>query len=150
MDNGQWSKEEPACVRDLALRPAMRNKPAIRAKLTMREPAMRDEPAIREPDNLREAANKDSPIIKEELVMREPVMRDRPSIRGELLLCPSLEPISNGRVEFNRRRMVVGAVASYSCNPGFLLQGERTLECKDGRKWSAPPPRCQSMNHNLL
>lgn len=57
-------------------------------------------------------------------------------------LCPWLEGIANGVVHYTSRQP--GGTATYSCDPGYVLQGAETRTCgQDGSgEWSGQEPSC--------
>lgn len=42
-----------------------------------------------------------------------------------------------------------GSTVTYSCNPGFTLQGSSRSTCMANREWSEPPPSCESKLHAI-
>lgn len=59
--------------------------------------------------------------------------------------CPPPGHISHGFIEVANFRGVYGygTVATYSCNPGYVLQGNSTRTCDHSGKWTLEPPTCQ-------
>ena len=57
-----------------------------------------------------------------------------------LALCPILGSPANGQVTVTGN--LPGDTATYSCDPGFELSGERVLTCGNDVMWSADPPTC--------
>ncbi|XP_077861232.1 complement receptor type 2 isoform X1 [Macaca mulatta] len=60
------------------------------------------------------------------------------------LECPALPMIHNG----HHTRENVGSIApglsvTYSCESGYLLVGEKIINCLSSGKWSAVPPTCE-------
>ena len=52
----------------------------------------------------------------------------------------------NGHVNITAKDFTVGVIASYSCDLGYYLMGNRTVECEqDGTDgvWSNSPPICE-------
>ena len=39
----------------------------------------------------------------------------------------------------------MGAIATYSCKPGFVLEGEDTRVCNRSGNWTGSVPECKSM-----
>ena len=54
--------------------------------------------------------------------------------------CPVLFDIPNGEVEFSSR--TPGSTATYTCNFGFVLQGDEQRVCMENETWSGEPPTC--------
>ena len=54
--------------------------------------------------------------------------------------CPVLFDIANGEVEFSSR--TPGSTATYTCNFGFVLQGDEQRVCMENETWSGEPPTC--------
>ncbi|XP_047376747.1 complement receptor type 2-like [Sciurus carolinensis] len=60
------------------------------------------------------------------------------------LLCPPLPKISNGHhTGQNVAQFAPGLSVTYSCEPGYLLHGEKTIRCLPTRNWSAATPVCE-------
>ncbi len=70
------------------------------------------------------------------------------------LSCEGLSPPTNGGVNVqagpNSLTYGLGSVATYSCDPGYALVGQRTRTCQDNNggtvtmgTWSGAPPLCQ-------
>ena len=57
-------------------------------------------------------------------------------------MCIRLENIENGRVDLSGT--FVGAVANYSCDAGYILDGGRIRECQRNGEWSGSEPTCES------
>lgn len=53
--------------------------------------------------------------------------------------CPRITPPANGRALSLYR----GSSFHFVCNPGFELNGPRTVYCVDGRRWNGSVPRCE-------
>lgn len=75
-----------------------------------------------------------------------------PVPRCQAIQCPQpLVPI-NGRIDgassFSNlsgpRRYAVGALVTFSCSEGHLLEGEASIVCTETGFWSHPPPFCKS------
>ena len=58
-----------------------------------------------------------------------------------VILCPSLPDIDNGMVEVSG--LSPGGVATYTCDPGFILVGDPTRICRDNGTWSGEEPTCE-------
>ena len=52
--------------------------------------------------------------------------------------CPTLSDPDSGRVFIISN----GRVAIFTCNDGFVTEGNSYLQCING-VWSSPPPKCQ-------
>ena len=56
----------------------------------------------------------------------------------ELLSChPPKSPV-NGEV------LIIGITATYTCDSGFMLNGNETQECQKDGIWSGAAPTCQN------
>lgn len=65
------------------------------------------------------------------------------------LECPPLPMIPNGHhTGKNVGPFVPGFSVTYSCEPGYLLVGEKTISCLSSGDWSAVIPTCKG-NQNL-
>jgi hypothetical protein len=58
----------------------------------------------------------------------------------DVSMCPELQPPADGSVEYSST--VVGSVAEYSCNEGFVLDGLTTRVCQIDGVWSHEEPSC--------
>ena len=56
--------------------------------------------------------------------------------------CSTLENPINGVVTF--ANTTFGSVATYSCNRGFVLDGNKTRVCQEDGLWSYEAPECFS------
>ncbi len=54
--------------------------------------------------------------------------------------CPALDSPVNGTVDDADREYQ--SVATYSCDPGFNLDGAETRTCQSDGTWSGQPPTC--------
>lgn len=54
-------------------------------------------------------------------------------------MCPNLTSPDNGSVEFSTR---IGDRATYSCNPGMVLVGEKYRICQADGEWGGEEPVC--------
>ncbi len=69
--------------------------------------------------------------------------------------CPDLEPFGNGSIEITSGDYVqlgLGAIANYSCNPGFILLGQMIRGCRlasGGEEstgiWNTTEPSCRGI-----
>ena len=57
------------------------------------------------------------------------------------IMCPPLPDIDNGVVDWSG--VSPGGVATYTCDPGFILVGEPTQICRDNGTWSDEEPTCE-------
>ena len=57
------------------------------------------------------------------------------------IMCPPLPDIDNGVVDWSG--LSPGGVATYTCDPGFILVGEPTRICRDDGTWSDEEPTCE-------
>lgn len=55
--------------------------------------------------------------------------------------CQRLQNPENGNVQVTSTR--IGAVATYSCNDGFTLVGNKNRVCRPNGQWSGGAPSCQ-------
>ena len=54
--------------------------------------------------------------------------------------CAVLRPIAHGFASGSE--YTFGKTVSFSCSPGFALQGHRDLVCKESGRWNVPAPTC--------
>ena len=59
--------------------------------------------------------------------------------------CPLLSDPANGMVVLTGASS--GDMATYSCDPGFMLVGSTILTCGDDSMWSDDPPVCEPMGN---
>ncbi|KAM9761548.1 sushi, von Willebrand factor type A, EGF and pentraxin domain-containing protein 1-like [Menidia menidia] len=62
--------------------------------------------------------------------------------------CPALQNIKNGFISCdgdNESRFTYGKSCSFSCAPGFLLEGPSSISCSSAAEWSEQIPRCESI-----
>ena len=59
--------------------------------------------------------------------------------------CGVLDDPENGEVSLTGT--ILGSKATYSCNSGYVLEGESTRVCQSNRKWSGEAPTCERMLH---
>ena len=57
--------------------------------------------------------------------------------------CPNLSNPANGRVSLNG--ITVGSLATYECDPGFVLRGNERRSCLSTGRWSGSDPECVGM-----
>ena len=55
-------------------------------------------------------------------------------------VCPTLVPPANGNLVLSGN--TVGETANYTCNTGFILEGDPTLTCGGDGQWIGNPPVC--------
>ena len=59
--------------------------------------------------------------------------------------CGVLDDPENGEVSLTGT--ILGSKATYSCNSGYVLEGESTRVCQSNGKWSGEAPTCERMLH---
>ena len=64
-------------------------------------------------------------------------------ILSSTVVCPPLFSPANGQVFFSST--VEGSVATYSCDSGFVINGEVTRTCGEDGTWSGEAPTCERM-----
>uniref|UniRef100_A0A670ZDI8 Sushi domain-containing protein n=1 Tax=Pseudonaja textilis TaxID=8673 RepID=A0A670ZDI8_PSETE len=66
-----------------------------------------------------------------------------------LVQCQPPPNIQNG-TRSNQETAVFpsGMLVKYTCNPGYALIGEATIQCIDNGMWSSPAPTCEGTFHN--
>ena len=57
-------------------------------------------------------------------------------------VCESLSNPISGGVVINDSTRVVGSIATYNCDDGFLLSGSIDRECQGNGTWSGDEPLC--------
>ena len=55
-------------------------------------------------------------------------------------MCPTLVPPANGNLVLSGNTF--GETANYTCNTGFILEGDPTLTCGVDGQWSGSSPVC--------
>ena len=60
-----------------------------------------------------------------------------------LVRCPNLTSSANGTVTVLGTS--IGSTATYSCDPGFSLNGEAIVNCLENGVWDNLPPTCYSV-----
>ena len=58
-----------------------------------------------------------------------------------VIMCPPLPDNDNGVVDWSG--LSPGGVATYTCDPGFILVGDPTRICRDNGTWSGEEPTCE-------
>ncbi|XP_013929689.1 PREDICTED: complement receptor type 2-like [Thamnophis sirtalis] len=63
----------------------------------------------------------------------------------QMVQCPPPPDIQNG-MHNNQKTGIFpsGIFVKYTCNPGYALIGEETLNCTNAGKWSSPAPNCEA------
>ena len=61
-------------------------------------------------------------------------------------MCDVLENITNGSVELSGT--AVGDTATYTCEEGYILQGNRRRVCQRDSSWTGFEPTCRSESSN--
>ena len=62
------------------------------------------------------------------------------------MTCEVLLDISEGDVSLSGT--VFGSVATYSCNNGYRVEGDRERTCLANATWSGTTPHCQGLGMN--
>ncbi|XP_042320223.1 complement receptor type 2 [Sceloporus undulatus] len=73
-----------------------------------------------------------------------------PTPRCTVVQCPQPPYVQNGA--YNSQGTAIftsGITVKYSCETGYILTGEATINCTDSGTWTFPTPRCEVM-HCLL
>ncbi len=64
-----------------------------------------------------------------------------------IVTCSDLPLLTNGDIDYGGAGSTdirpVGTVATYTCNPGYTLNGVTTRTCGSGGVWSGSAPVCQ-------
>ncbi|XP_006146095.1 complement decay-accelerating factor [Tupaia chinensis] len=63
-----------------------------------------------------------------------------------IIYCPVPPQIENGMIPHRAETYTYSQTATYRCNKGFTLVGERTIYCRvraEEGEWSGPPPTCR-------
>lgn len=58
--------------------------------------------------------------------------------------CPKPKEISNG--QFSHTNLHSGQTITYSCDPGFRLEGPKTLTCLETGEWDVDVPSCSAIH----
>ncbi|XP_064386154.1 uncharacterized protein LOC135334773 isoform X2 [Halichondria panicea] len=65
----------------------------------------------------------------------------------QLIICSDLPSLTNGNIDYggagSTNSRPVDTVATYTCNPGYTLNGGTTRTCGSDGVWSEPAPMCQ-------
>lgn len=59
-----------------------------------------------------------------------------------MTVCPDLD-ITNGMVSFSGDTTTPGSTATYTCNFGFVLNGDTSRTCQDNLTWTGSDPTCE-------
>ena len=59
----------------------------------------------------------------------------------EVIDCGSLDDPTNGQVSLDET--TVGSIATYTCDPGFMLIGNMERTCQENGEWSGNEPTCE-------
>ncbi|XP_055511110.1 P-selectin-like [Leucoraja erinacea] len=68
-----------------------------------------------------------------------------PAPNCTVIRCDPPQPVADGTV-WPRGEGTYGQQADYSCDQGYTLTGERTINCTDTGHWSHPAPNCTAVN----
>ncbi|KAL7985352.1 hypothetical protein Chor_003922, partial [Crotalus horridus] len=70
-----------------------------------------------------------------------------PAPNCEVVQCQTPPDIQNG-TRSNQETAIFpsGMIVKYTCNPGYALIGEATIQCMDNGTWSSPAPNCEGGN----
>ena len=68
------------------------------------------------------------------------------------VVCPTLPPLTNGMISYSDLTLDVGSVATYSCDPGFVLNGGNLpmRSCLAKGKWFGSAPTCEGKTAVLI
>ena len=61
--------------------------------------------------------------------------------------CPKLNDPDNGDVSVSTT--AINGVATYSCDHGFTLSGNRRRVCQAGARWSGSEPSCEGKSNRI-
>ena len=67
-----------------------------------------------------------------------------PTFAVAVILCDQLPEPANGSLALSNRT-IFGSVAEYSCNDGFLLEGDTTTRLCTSDGWTGSEPTCRGM-----
>ncbi|MED6240255.1 hypothetical protein ATANTOWER_018232 [Ataeniobius toweri] len=65
--------------------------------------------------------------------------------RCEAVQCPAFKDLKNGSLNCVNGRLSYEKTCSFSCEPGFKLQGAHTIKCSEDGKWSNVTPSCKAV-----
>ena len=63
-----------------------------------------------------------------------------------VITCTDLPSLTNGTINYgagSTNSIPVDTVATYTCNPGYTLNGGSTRTCESDGVWSGSAPTCQ-------
>ena len=63
--------------------------------------------------------------------------------------CGTLPPPDNGDIDLSEGSLL-GAMATYSCDPSFTLVGNSSRQCQEDETWSGEAPTCEGNHINNL
>ncbi|KAM4738984.1 E-selectin [Anableps anableps] len=63
----------------------------------------------------------------------------------EAVQCPTPKDPENGFLKCGDGKMSYGKTCSFSCEPGFKLQGAHTIKCSEDGQWSNAIPFCKAV-----
>ena len=58
------------------------------------------------------------------------------------MVCDTIEAPTNGQKQGDV--FTFGSTVNFTCNDGFIMNGESSITCLANRRWSALPPTCDS------
>ena len=63
---------------------------------------------------------------------------------SESVYCPAFHaPIHGYSIDAIQPRYLVGKIAQFACNKGYMPNGPLSATCSEDGRWSNPPPRCE-------
>ncbi|XP_047230142.1 E-selectin isoform X2 [Girardinichthys multiradiatus] len=65
--------------------------------------------------------------------------------RCEAVQCPAFKDLKNGSLNCVNGRLSYEKTCSFSCEPGFKLQGAHTIKCSEDGQWSNVTPSCKAV-----
>ncbi|MEQ2269949.1 hypothetical protein XENORESO_012754 [Xenotaenia resolanae] len=65
--------------------------------------------------------------------------------RCEAVQCPAFKDLKNGSLNCVNGRLSYEKTCSFSCEPGFKLQGADTIKCSEDGQWSNVTPSCKAV-----
>ncbi|XP_060545538.1 complement receptor type 1 [Pantherophis guttatus] len=63
----------------------------------------------------------------------------------QIVQCQPPPDIQNGIHSNQETLFSSGTLVKYTCNPGYALIGEATIQCMDNGRWSSPVPNCEEI-----